>query len=159
MFFWLYKYLPVRRVRTTTAWVAAVFTAVMFELAKLAFSFYVASFNPASLYTGTLAAVVGIVAWVYYAAQQQVRRRSRRFVMRRQQPVEIVNHHLVRLGGRFVQQERKEPDEQQDERDGGEQEIECNSSGEEQHVVLTGIVPDAPCIVACGPTETVELPP
>ena len=68
MFFSLYKYLPVRRVRTTTAWVAAVFTAVMFELAKLAFGFYVASFNPASLYSGTLAAVVGIVAWVYYAA-------------------------------------------------------------------------------------------
>ena len=68
MFFSLYKYLPVRRVRTSTAWVAAIFTAVMFELAKLAFSAYLASFNPASLYTGSLAALAGIVAWVYYAA-------------------------------------------------------------------------------------------
>ncbi|MEP6622078.1 MAG: YihY/virulence factor BrkB family protein [bacterium] len=68
MFFSLYKFLPVRRVRTTTAWVAAVFTGVMFELAKLLFSFYLASFNPGSFYTGTLVALAGIVAWVYYAA-------------------------------------------------------------------------------------------
>ena len=68
MFFLLYKYLPVRRVRTKTAWVAAVFTAVMFELAKLVFSLYVKSFNPASLYTGTIAALAVVVFWVYYAA-------------------------------------------------------------------------------------------
>ena len=46
MFFALYKYLPVRRVRTKTAWVAATFTTVMFEMAKLilcAFAFCFAS--------------------------------------------------------------------------------------------------------------------
>jgi membrane protein len=68
MFFSLYKYLPVRRVRTKTAWVAAVFTTVMFELAKFIFSFYITSFNPSSFYTGTIAALVVIVVWVYYAA-------------------------------------------------------------------------------------------
>ena len=68
MFFALYKYLPVRRVRTKTAWVAAVFTTVMFEVAKLIFTLYVGSFNPGSLYTGSVAAVVVLVVWVYYAA-------------------------------------------------------------------------------------------
>ncbi|MEO8623501.1 MAG: YihY/virulence factor BrkB family protein [bacterium] len=68
MFFALYKYLPVRRVRTKTAWVAAVFTAVMFEIAKFVFALYVGSFNPGSLYSGSIAAVVGLVVWVYYAA-------------------------------------------------------------------------------------------
>ena len=68
MFFALYKFLPVRRVRTKTAWVAAVFTTVMFELAKFVFTVYVRSFNPDSLYTGTIATLVLIVFWVYYAA-------------------------------------------------------------------------------------------
>ena len=68
MFFALYKFLPIRRVRTKTAWVAALFTTVMFELAKLIFTVYVTSFNPSSLYTGTVAAMVVVVFWVYYAA-------------------------------------------------------------------------------------------
>ena len=68
MFFALYKFLPVRRVRTKTAWVAALFTSVMFEVAKFLFSYYVASFNPGSLYAGTVAAVVVVVFWTYYAA-------------------------------------------------------------------------------------------
>src|SRR5258708_4738923 len=68
MFFALYKFLPVRRVRTKTAWVASIFTGVMFELARSAFSYYAATFNPASLYTGTLTAIVVMVVWFYYAA-------------------------------------------------------------------------------------------
>jgi membrane protein len=68
MFFALYKFLPIRRVRTKTAWVAAAFTSIMFELAKVAFNAYVSSFNPGSLYTGAAAAVVVVVIWVYYAA-------------------------------------------------------------------------------------------
>jgi membrane protein len=68
MFFALYKFLPIRRVRTKTAWVAALFTTLMFELAKVAFNLYIDSFNPGSLYTGAVAAIVVIVVWVYYAA-------------------------------------------------------------------------------------------
>ncbi|MEO6528900.1 MAG: YihY/virulence factor BrkB family protein [Gemmatimonadaceae bacterium] len=68
MFFALYKFLPIRRVRTKTAWVAAGFTSIMFELAKVVFNVYVSSFNPGSLYTGAAAAVVVVVIWVYYAA-------------------------------------------------------------------------------------------
>jgi len=68
MFFALYKFLPIRRVRTETAWVASAFTGVMFELARSAFASYVATFNPGSIYTGTLTAIVVIIIWFYYAA-------------------------------------------------------------------------------------------
>lgn len=68
MFFSLYKFLPVRRVRTKTAWVAALFTSVAFEVAKFLFGYYVSSFNPGSLYAGTVAALVVVVFWTYYAA-------------------------------------------------------------------------------------------
>ena len=68
MFFALYKYLPVRRVRWRSAWIAAAFTSVMFESARWIFSAYVKTFNPGSLYTGTLTAIVVVVVWTYYAA-------------------------------------------------------------------------------------------
>lgn len=68
MFFALYKFLPVRRVRTRTAWLAAVFSAVLYEIAKGVFRVVVTSISVQSLYTGTIAALVIVVAWVYYAA-------------------------------------------------------------------------------------------
>jgi membrane protein len=68
MFFALYKFLPIRRVRTKTAWVAAAFTGLSFEGARTAFTYYTATFNPASLYTGTVTAIVVTVVWFYYAA-------------------------------------------------------------------------------------------
>ena len=68
MFFALYKFLPNRKIRWQTAMLAAVFTAGMFEIAKGLFTAYVAEFNPGSIYTGTLYALVIVVFWVYYAA-------------------------------------------------------------------------------------------
>ncbi|MFN2567009.1 MAG: YihY/virulence factor BrkB family protein [Gemmatimonadaceae bacterium] len=68
MFFGLYKYLPLRRVRTRTAVVASFFTTLLFELARHLFARFIGSFHPGSLYTGTIAALVIAVVWVYYAA-------------------------------------------------------------------------------------------
>jgi membrane protein len=68
MFFGLYKYLPLRRVRTRTAMVAAFFTTLLFELARHLFARLIGSFHPGSLYTGTIAALVIAVVWVYYSA-------------------------------------------------------------------------------------------
>jgi membrane protein len=68
MFFALYKFLPVRRIRWQAALLAAAFTSVMFELAKYGFTAFLESFNPGSLYTGTLYVIVILVTWVYYAA-------------------------------------------------------------------------------------------
>ncbi len=68
MFFSLYKFLPNRRIRWKTAAIAALFTGLMLEFAKWAFSAYVSSFNPGSFYTGTVAAIVLVVIWVYYSS-------------------------------------------------------------------------------------------
>lgn len=68
MFFAIYRYLPARRVRWQTALVASLFTSVLFELAKQLFSVFIRNVNTASAYTGTLAAIVIIVVWVYYSA-------------------------------------------------------------------------------------------
>ena len=68
MFFALYKYLPIRRVPAKAAWVAAAFTSVCFEAARTAFRYYAETFNPGSLYTGTLTALVVVIVWCYYAA-------------------------------------------------------------------------------------------
>ena len=68
MFFSLYQVLPPRRIRWKTALVASLFTSAMFEIARNVFSAYVRSFNPGSLYTGALTAIVVIVIWVYYAS-------------------------------------------------------------------------------------------
>lgn len=68
MFYALYKYLPIRRVTTQSAWVAAGFTAVCFEGARTAFAYYTKTFNPGSMYKGTLTAIVVVVVWCYYAA-------------------------------------------------------------------------------------------
>ena len=67
-FFSLYKFLPHRKIRWRTALIAALFTSVMLEVAKRAFSAYVRSFNPGSFYSGTVAALVIVVIWVYYAS-------------------------------------------------------------------------------------------
>jgi membrane protein len=68
MFFSLYRYLPLRRIRWQTSLVAALFTSFCFELARNLFAIYVSSFNPGSVYRGSIAAVVIVVFWVYYAA-------------------------------------------------------------------------------------------
>ena len=68
MFYGLYKYLPNRRIRPMTALIAALFTSVLFEAFRNVFTAYVNSFKPGSLYSGTLAAVVVLVIFVYYAA-------------------------------------------------------------------------------------------
>ena len=68
MFFALYKFLPLRRIRWQPALLAATFTSAMFELARYGFTAILESFNPGSLYTGTLYVIVILVMWVYYSS-------------------------------------------------------------------------------------------
>jgi membrane protein len=64
----LYKLLPNRAVRWQQAIIGGAASAVLFEVARDGFSFVVHHFDPASWYTGTLAAVIVVMFWVYYAA-------------------------------------------------------------------------------------------
>lgn len=68
MFFALYKFLPVRRARWQTCVVASLFASILLELAKIVFGRTIASVSPSSFYTGTFAALVLVVVWVYYSA-------------------------------------------------------------------------------------------
>ena len=68
MFFAIYKYLPNRHINYRACALGALFTTLMFESARRLFTSYVVKFNPGSLYTGTLYAIIIIVSWVYYAA-------------------------------------------------------------------------------------------
>ena len=68
IFFALYKVLPNRRVRWQQALFGAITGALLFEVARLLFAWVISRWDPASIYSGTLAAIVVVVFWVYYAA-------------------------------------------------------------------------------------------
>jgi membrane protein len=68
IFYSVYKFLPAGHVPWRQAFVASMTTGVLFEVARSVFVLVVRQANPASLYTGTLAALVIVVFWVYYAA-------------------------------------------------------------------------------------------
>ena len=68
VFFALYKALPYRRMRWQQAAFGAVASALLFEFARWAFTLILHRWNPATLYTGALAAIVIVVFWVYYGA-------------------------------------------------------------------------------------------
>jgi membrane protein len=68
IFFSLYKVLPNRKIRWRQAMVGAITSATLLELAGNVWTSYTRSFDPGSVYTGTLYALVSIVFWVYYAA-------------------------------------------------------------------------------------------
>jgi membrane protein len=68
IFFSVYKYIPPRRVPWRQALVAALTSSALFEGARNLFVLVVQRVDPASLYSGTLAALVIVVFWAYYAA-------------------------------------------------------------------------------------------
>ncbi|MBU6366272.1 MAG: YihY/virulence factor BrkB family protein [Gemmatimonadetes bacterium] len=68
LFYALYHGLPRHRPTPRTALVAAGVTTLLFEAARELFRLLVALLNPTSLYTGTLAVVIAVVFWTYYAA-------------------------------------------------------------------------------------------
>jgi membrane protein len=68
MFFLLYRYLPCKRIRWRTAAVAALFTSVMFEVARYVFGLFAPALYRGSLYSGIIAALVVAVIWSYYVS-------------------------------------------------------------------------------------------
>jgi membrane protein len=68
MFLLIYRYLPRRRTPWRMAAVAAVFTALAFELLKGLFAMYVMHANSWQKVYGALVTPVIIVLWIYYSA-------------------------------------------------------------------------------------------
>ncbi|HYV99246.1 MAG TPA: YihY/virulence factor BrkB family protein [Gemmatimonadaceae bacterium] len=69
MFTGLYKFLPNRRIHWESAAWGGIWGAALFEITRnVIFEVVTRLWNPASLYSGTLAVVVVVVFWAYYAA-------------------------------------------------------------------------------------------
>ena len=68
LFYALYRGLPRHRPSVRTALTAATAAALLFEAARHVFAVLVRHFDPSSLYTGTIAAIVAVVFWTYYGA-------------------------------------------------------------------------------------------
>ncbi len=67
-FYALYRWLPRRRPSREAVLLASLVTGGLFELARHLYTLLIAQSSPSSLYTGTIAVIVSIVFWVYYAA-------------------------------------------------------------------------------------------
>ena len=68
LFVLLYKLLPNTRVSWRTALVAGVFSGVLWEIAKQAFTFYALNFAHFSRVYGSLASVILLMVWIYYSS-------------------------------------------------------------------------------------------
>ena len=68
LFILIYRYFPPRRIPWRTALTAATFTAVLFELSKVLFSWYVTNVASFSSIYGGLTSVVVLFFWIYYGA-------------------------------------------------------------------------------------------
>ncbi len=68
MFTFIYRFLPAGRIPWRTALIAGTFSAVVFEMFKSVFAWYVANFANYSTAYGTLATGVVLVLWIYYTA-------------------------------------------------------------------------------------------
>ncbi len=68
MFFLIYKIIPNKRVHFKSALQAALFTSLLWELAKHLFTWYVAHLAEYSIFYGSLSTLVVFVLWVYYSS-------------------------------------------------------------------------------------------
>ena len=68
LFVMLYRWLPKRKTPWVPTLAGGAAAALLFELARWLFGVAVSTFPPASIYSGTLGALVVVVFWTYYAA-------------------------------------------------------------------------------------------
>src|SRR4030066_431066 len=68
MFFLIYRIIPNKRVHFKSALQAALFTGLLWELAKHLFAWYVVHLAGYSIFYGSLSALVIFVLWVFYSS-------------------------------------------------------------------------------------------
>ncbi|MDX1660502.1 MAG: YihY/virulence factor BrkB family protein [Gemmatimonadota bacterium] len=68
MFYFVYRYAPDRWIPRTDALIAAVFSGVLFELAKQGFVAYLAEFGRFMKLYGSFTNIVVVAFWVYYSS-------------------------------------------------------------------------------------------
>jgi membrane protein len=68
MYYIIHRIVPHGQVKSSTALIAAGSSAVMFEILKYLFTFYLVSFSNFNAVYGAYAAVVSIIIWIYYSS-------------------------------------------------------------------------------------------
>ena len=68
LFLLLYKYIPNIRTQWRFIWPGAILAAVLFEIARYFFVFYIENFAGYQLIYGSLGAIVIFLVWIYYSS-------------------------------------------------------------------------------------------
>jgi membrane protein len=68
IFLLLYKLIPNTRTYWRDIWPGALLAAVLFEIARTLFIFYLANFANYQLIYGSIAAIIVLLVWIYYSA-------------------------------------------------------------------------------------------
>ncbi len=68
MFFLIYKIIPNKKITSTTALQAALFTSLLWEVAKHLFGWYVLSLGGFTMVYGSLSTLAVFVLWTYYSS-------------------------------------------------------------------------------------------
>jgi membrane protein len=68
MFFLIFKIIPNKRIHFKSALQAALFTGLLWELAKHLFAWYVVHLAGYSIFYGSLSTLIVFVLWVYYSS-------------------------------------------------------------------------------------------
>jgi membrane protein len=68
VFLLLYKFIPNTRTYWRNVWPGALITAVLFEIARTLFVFYLERFANYQLIYGSIASIIVLLVWIYYSA-------------------------------------------------------------------------------------------
>jgi membrane protein len=68
VFLLLYKLIPNTRIYWRDIWPGALLAAVLFEIARTLFIFYLANFANYQLIYGSIASIIVLLVWIYYSA-------------------------------------------------------------------------------------------
>jgi membrane protein len=68
VFLLLYKFIPNTRTYWSSIWPGALLAAVLFEIARTLFIFFLANFANYQLIYGSIASIIVLLIWIYYSA-------------------------------------------------------------------------------------------
>ncbi len=68
VFLLLYKFIPNTKTHWRHVWPGALLAAILFELARTLFIFYLANFANYQIIYGSIASIVVLLVWIYYSA-------------------------------------------------------------------------------------------
>jgi membrane protein len=68
VFLFLYKFIPFTKTYWRDIWPGALLAAILFEIARTLFIFYINNLANYQLIYGSIASIIVLLVWIYYAA-------------------------------------------------------------------------------------------